>query len=274
MDTTGDLNAGWQEKYNIDLIPINIIHHGTSYRQGIDIQYDDFYRIVDEEGIIPTTSQPTPYQFVEFYKKIAKPGDDILSIHITEKLSGTMASARQAAEMLKGEYNIHPFDSSSGAACMGMMCKEARLMEWAGASLNSILEKLTDIRQKMEFLFTLDTVEFARLSGRINSFEAILASVLDIKPILEVQSGLIETIDKVRTRKASLARLIRYMQEKMGEKPLHLAVMHAHDPTNGEIMMEQVKKIFNYVDIAFTEVSISLATHFGPGAIGLAAYPA
>jgi len=185
-----------------------------------------------------------------------------------------MASARQAAEMLKGEYNIHPFDSSSGAACMGMMCKEARLMEWAGASLNSILEKLTDIRQKMEFLFTLDTVEFARLSGRINSFEAILASVLDIKPILEVQSGLIETIDKVRTRKASLARLIRYMQEKMGEKPLHLAVMHAHDPTNGEIMMEQVKKIFNYVDISFTEVSISLATHFGPGAIGLAAYPA
>ncbi len=273
MDTTGDLGEDWQEKYDINLIPINIIHHGTSYRQGIDINYDDFYRIIEEEGIIPTTSQPTPYQFVEFYKKIAKPGDDILSIHITEKLSGTMASARQAAEMLKDEYNIHPFDSASGAACMGMMCKEARLMERAGGSLASIWDKLSMIRQKMVFLFTLDTVKFARLSGRINSFEAILASVLDIKPILEVQNGFIETIDKVRTRKSSLARLIRYMQGKMGEQPLHMAVAHAHDLAAGELILEQVKKMFNCVDIVFTEVSISLATHFGPGAIGLAAYP-
>lgn len=274
MDTTGDLGEDWQEKYDINLIPINIIHHGTSYRQGIDINYDDFYRIIEEEGIIPTTSQPTPYQFVEFYKKIAKPGDDILSIHITEKLSGTMASARQAAEMLKDEYNIHPFDSASGAACMGMMCKEARLMERAGGSLASIWDKLSMIRQKMVFLFTLDTVKFARLSGRINSFEAILASVLDIKPILEVQNGFIETIDKVRIRKSSLARLIRYMQGKMGEQPLHMAVAHAHDLAAGELILEQVKKMFNCVDIVFTEVSISLATHFGPGAIGLAAYPA
>ena len=94
IDTTGDLPEGWQEMYNIDLIPINIIHGEKTYLQGIDINYEDFYKLVEEEGAIPSTSQPTPYQFIEFYRKNADKDDQILSIHVTEKLSGTMASAR------------------------------------------------------------------------------------------------------------------------------------------------------------------------------------
>ncbi|HAF62493.1 MAG TPA: hypothetical protein DCK95_09225 [Anaerolineaceae bacterium] len=274
MDTAGDLCSGWQQEYDIDLIPINIIHNGVSYQQGIDIRDEEFYKIIEKEGTVPSTSQPTPYQFVEFYKKIAEPGDDILSIHITNKLSGTMLSARQAAEELKGTYNIYPFDSASGTIGMGMLCKEARVLERSGFSLNDILGKLDAIRKNMAFFFTLDTLKFAQLSGRVKSLQAILASLLDIKPILEVQDGTIETIDKVRTRKASIEKVVEKMKDKIGDQPVKIAVGHVRNETMAEMLLEQVKKTFNCVEVMLTDVSITLATHFGPGALGLVAYPA
>ena len=118
LDSAGDLPEGWQEEFSIDIIPINIIHNGKTYLQGIDMKYEDFYQLVENEGAIPSTSQPTPYQFTEFYRQIAKPGDKILSIHVTERLSGTMASAKSAAQELSGEYTIQPFDSASGTLVM------------------------------------------------------------------------------------------------------------------------------------------------------------
>ena len=273
MDSAGDLCAGWQKKYSIDLIPINIIHDGVSYQQGIDIHYDDFYALVEKDHSIPSTSQPTPYQFIEFYKKIAKPGENILSIHVTDKLSGTMNSARQAAEELKGTYNIIPFDSASGTICMGMMCKEAREMDLYGKSLNDILKRLESIREKMELIFTVDTMKYAKLSGRIKSLQATLASILDIKPIIELEDGALEIKEKVRSRKASLAKMIDRMKQKVGDQPVQIAVIHAHDPVTGQMVMEEAKKTFHCTEVAFAEISISLAAHFGPGTIGLAAYP-
>lgn len=274
MDTAGDLYQGWQQEFDIDLIPINIIHNGRSYQQGIDIQDDEFYRIIEKEGNIPSTSQPTPYQFMEFYQKIADPGDDILSIHITEKLSGTMASAKQAADELAGTYHIHPFDSKSGAIGMGMLCREARVMDRSGCSINEILSKLDEIRKVMGFVFTLDTLKFARLSGRVKGLQATLASLLDIKPILEVQNGYIETVDKVRTRTAAIGNMLGRMKDKFSDQPVKIAIAHVNDRTAAEKLMDQVRKTFNCVEIMLTDVSITLATHFGPGAIGLVAYPA
>ena len=272
MDTAGDLCNGWQKKYNIDLIPINIIHNGVSYLQGIDLKYDDFYSMVEKDGTIPTTSQPTPFQFVDFYKRIAQPGDSILSIHVTDKLSGTMASARQAAEELKGEYDIHPFDSASGTICMGMMCKEAREMSDAGKTMSEILDRLSAIRDDMQLIFTLETMKFAKLSGRVKSLQATLASILDIKPIIELHEGIIEIKDKVRSRKVSITKMIDRMKAKMGDEPLKIAVIHAHDIPTGEELLTQVKNTYNCAEVAFAEISISLAVHFGPGTVGLAAY--
>ncbi|NMB61632.1 MAG: DegV family protein [Chloroflexi bacterium] len=272
MDTAGDLSSGWKKEYNIDLIPINIIHDGVSYLQGIDLQYDDFYNMVEKDGAIPSTSQPTPYQFIEFYKNIAKPGDDILSIHVTDKLSGTMNSARQAADALKETYNIIPFDSASGTICMGMMCREARQMERNHRSLSEIISRLETIRKNMKLIFTLETMKFAKLSGRVKSLQATLASILDIKPIIELQDGIIEIKDKVRSRNASLARMIERLKEKIGDAPVQIAVVHAHDPDAADSILEQIKSTFNCVDVALAEISISLAAHFGPGTIGIAAY--
>jgi len=273
MDTAGDLPADWQEKYQIDLIPINIIHAGVTYLQGIDISYDDFYNMVENSNTIPSTSQPTPYQFMEFYRKIAKPGDSVLSVHVTDKLSGTMASARQAAKDLEGEINVIPFDSASGTICMGMMVREARQMDRNGSSLDTILERLDFIRRKMELVFTVDTLKFASMSGRVKHLQAALASMLNVKPIIELKNGFLEMREKVRSRSKSIDLLLEKMKQKFGERRILAGVLHAHDPQSGMDLLNRVIKELNCAEAIFGEISISLAAHFGPGTLGLAGYP-
>jgi DegV family protein with EDD domain len=273
MDTAGDLPSGWQERFDIDLIPINIIHNGQNYLQGIDIHYDDFYRIMESSDVLPSTSQPTPYQFVEFYRKIAKPEDIVLSIHVTEKLSGTMDSARKAVEELKGELNIIPFDSASGTICMGMMAREAREMDRAGKTIETILARLDVIRRQMELVFTVDTLKFASMSGRVKHLQFALASILNVKPIIELKNGLLEMGEKVRSRNKSIDLLIEKMKSKFDDQRIIIGVLHAHDPQSGLELMEKVISQLNCAEAIFGEISISLAAHFGPGTLGLAAYP-
>jgi DegV family protein with EDD domain len=273
MDTAGDLPPKWQEKYQIDLIPINIIHDGKNYLQGIDLSYDDFYRIVETSNSIPSTSQPTPYQFVEFYRKIAKPEDTVLSIHVTEKLSGTMDSANKAAQELEGELNIIPFDSASGTICMGMMAREARMMDQQKKTIDEILKRLEFIRDKMQLVFTVDTLKFASMSGRVKHLQAALASMLRVKPIIELKNGVIEMGEKVRSRAKSIELLLEKMKRKFGDTRINVGVVHAHDPNSGMDLLKEVIKRLNCAEAVLGEVSISLAAHFGPGTLGIAAYP-
>jgi DegV family protein with EDD domain len=273
MDTAGDLAPGWEEEYQIDLIPINIIHEGKSYLQGIDMKYEDFYALVDSSGTIPSTSQPTPYQFVEFYRKIAKKGDTVLSIHVTKKLSGTMISANEAAKELQGEINIVPFDSASGTISMGMMCKEARQMDRTGASLEEILKRLDFIRRNMQLTATLDTLKYARLSGRVKYLQAALASVLQVKPIMELKDGIIEMTEKARSRAKSIELVLSIMEKKLSGKKINAGVVHARDAQSGQELLQKVIQRFDCAEASLSELSISLAAHFGPRAVVLAAYP-
>ena len=273
MDTAGDLPSGWRESYDIDLIPINIIHNGHNYLQGIDIHYDDFYRIMETSDVLPSTSQPTPYQFVEFYRKIAKPEDTVLSIHVTEKLSGTMDSAQKAVEELKGELNIIAFDSASGTICMGMMAREAREMDRAGKAIEDILARLAEIRRQMQLVFTVDTLKFASMSGRVKHLQFALASMLNVKPIIELKNGLLEMGEKVRSRNKSINLLLEKMKRKFGDQRVIVGVLHAHDPQGGLDLMEKVIGQLNCAEALYGEISISLAAHFGPGTLGLAGYP-
>ena len=273
MDTAGDLSGTWQKDYQIDLIPINIIHDGKSYLQGIDLQYEDFYRLVDSSNILPSTSQPTPYQFENFYRSIAKPGDPILSIHVTEKLSGTMDSAKTAAENLKNEFNIIPFDSASGTISMGMMAREAREMDRNGSKLEDIIKRLEFIRSKMELVFTLDTLKYASMSGRVKHLQAALASLLNVKPIIELKNGIIEMGEKVRSRSKSIDLMLAKMKQKFGDQPIIAGIVHARDSQAGADLIKRVIEKLNCKEAVLAELSISLAAHFGPGTLGITAYP-
>jgi DegV family protein with EDD domain len=274
-DGAVDVPQEWMSEYAIKRIPINVHFGEKTFIQDEELTMGEFYKMVDDKSNpFPKTSQPSPHQFVEFYKKNFQPGDTILSIHITSKLSGTYASAVAAAQELKGTYNVITFDSLGGSLGVGFMCRAARQMERAGKSVDDILRYLESVRDRVHIILTLDTLEYARRSGRVGAFSAALASVLNVKPIALLQNGLVNMVEKVRTRKPALERVISLGKELVGDKSIHLGVVHARDLESCKTLMEQAKSQFNVKDVVLTDLSISLAINFGPGTVGLVLYPA
>jgi len=273
-DGAADLPPAWEQEFDIHIIPINIQFGDKTYLQFVDMGFDDFYKKVEEIKTIPKTSQPSPHQFIEFYKKIAKPGETILSMHVTSKLSGTYASAVMAAEELKEMYKVIPFDSAGGSMGLGFMCRTARQMDRAGKSVEEIVKHLESIRAKIQIFITLDKLDYARMSGRVGTLSAALASVLNVKPIAILKDGIVNMTDKVRTRKASLERILELGRQTYGSEPVHLAVVHARDLASGQALLDQAKNVFNVQSSELTDLSIALAINFGPGTVGLVLYPA
>ncbi len=273
-DGAADMPADWQEAYDIQVIPINIHFGDQTFLQNVDLDNEGFYRLVDETKKVPQTSQPTPFQFKEFYERIAQAGDTILSLHVTAKLSGTFESAVAAARELAGKFNVIPFDSGCGSAGLGMMCREARLLERAGAGLDRVLERLNEMRRNIRIILTLDTLEYARMSGRVKTLQAALASVLNVKPIAVLQDGVLHMVEKVRTRQAAVERVLAMVKEQVGDRAVHMAVVHARDPQAGRMLLERVRGLFNLHEVILTDLSISVAANLGPGTVGLVVYPA
>lgn len=272
-DGAADLPQAWQREYQIDMIPINIQFGEKTFLQGIDLDNEGFYKLVDATRKIPKTSQPNPHQFIEFYKKIAQRGDTIMSLHVTSKLSGTYASAVAAGKELSGMFNVIPFDSQTGSAALGMMCRSVRQWERLGRSVDEIVSCLETMRKKGRLVLALNTLEYARLSGRIGTLQAAVASLLNIKPIVVLKDGFLNMSERIRTRKASLDRLLEIVKEEMGQELLMMSVVHARDPQAGNELMEQARRIFNTTDLFLTELSISVAANLGPGTVGIVAFP-
>ena len=273
-DGAADMPPAWEQEFDIQVIPINIQFGEQTYLQYTDLDNAGFYRKVEETRTIPKTSQPSPHQFVEFYKKVAQPGDTILSMHVTSKLSGTYASAEQAAAEVKGTYDVRPFDSMCGSVGLGFMCREARKMERGGKGADQILKVLERVRSRVRIYLTLDTLEYAKMSGRVGAMQAALASLMNVKPIAVLHDGALTMTEKVRTRRASIDRLIAMAEEEYGQRPLFLGVVQANDRASGQSLLEQAQGHFNVVGApVLTDLSISVAANLGPGTVGLVLYP-
>ena len=272
-DGAADVLQAWQTEYDIVVVPANILFGEKSYLQGVELDNEGFYKLVDESKRIPKTSQPTPHQFTEAYRKIAQPGDTILSIHVTSKLSGTYASAVIAAEAVKDEFKVIAVDSACGSIAIGFLCREARKMERAGKSVAEILKYIEAVKYKVRIILTLDTLEYARMSGRVKTLQAAFASMLNVKPIAVLRDGELNMAEKVRTRKASLERVIEMAKAEFGDRPVYLAVVHARDLISGQSLLDDVKQRFNCKETVISDLSISVAANLGPGTVGLVLYP-
>jgi DegV family protein with EDD domain len=273
MDGAGDLPAGWAEEYGISVIPINIHFKEKTYLQGVDLTDEDFYRMAGEGGAIPQTSQPSPQQFVDFYKQVAEPGDTILSVHVTSKLSGTLASAEMAARELQDSYRVLPVDSGCGSAVQGYLCRDARLMDRRGVSPEQIVAWIERIRPEISIFLTLDTLEFARRSGRVKALQAALASILNVKPIIVLNDGVLDMADRVRTRGKALEFVLESTRLKLAGRPARVAIVHAQDPAAAETLRAGAERVLNCQELITTGLSISVAANLGPGTVGITAYP-
>jgi DegV family protein with EDD domain len=273
-DTTCDLPPAMVEEYDITVVPINIQFGTETYQEGVDMDWDLFYRKIEEMGILPTTSQPSIGAFADTYRRLAREGADaIISTHVTSKLSGTYQSAFQAAEEVKDEVKVYPHDSLAGAPALGLACVEASRMASAGKTAEEIIARLDEIRSRINVLLVLESLEYPRKSGRVGGLSAALGSLLSLKPIVGLEDGLLDTIETVRTRKKSLDRLVDLAEERVGTTaPINMGVVHARAPEVGQEIYSRVIERFNCQDSYMVELCASLTVHFGPGVIGLCFY--
>jgi DegV family protein with EDD domain len=272
MDSAGEIPEEWRSEYDVEVIPVNIEFNNKTYQQGVDLSNEDFYRLADSSGVIPKTSQPSPQQFVDFYKRIAKASDTILSLHVTGKLSGTFNSAVLAAQELKNKLNVIPFDSGSGSAALGFMCKEVRQLDRAGATIQAILARLNTIRQNVNVVLTLDTLEYARRSGRVKALPAALAALIKIKPIIILKDGALDMKERVRTRQRAINRVLEIIHQRVDNHPVNVAVVHSQSLGAAKQLMQKVKETLRVNEAIISDLSIGVAANLGPGTIGIIAY--
>ncbi len=272
MDSAGEIPDEWKAEYDVQVIPVNIHFENKTYLQGIDLSNDDFYHIADTTGVIPKTSQPTPQQFVDFYKRISQVGDTIMSLHVTSKLSGTFNSAVLAARELKDKLKVIPFDSGSGSIALGFMCKEVRQMDRAGATLQAIMARLETIRQNVNIVLTLDSLEYARRSGRAGLLTTALATLIKIKPIIILKDGALDMKEKVRTRQRSLDRVLEIIHERVDGQLVNVAVVHSQSLQAAKELLQKVRQTLKVNELVLSELSIGVAANLGPGTIGIMAY--
>jgi DegV family protein with EDD domain len=273
-DSTCDLPPGYFEEYEITVVPINIQFGTDSYKDGITIDRATFYRKIDELGILPTTSQPSAGEFEEYYNRLADGGaTDIISLHVTAKLSGTYHSAVLAKELVEDRVRIHPFDSAGGTVQLGFMCMEASRMATAGKGVDEILARMELIRQRTSLVLTLKDLRYAQMSGRVGRLQSSLASLLNIKPIVLLEDGLLDVAEQTRTQRKAIERMIELMVERVGTtEPVNLAVVHAEAPELGEDLLDRTRPLFNCRETLSANLTSSLVVHFGPGTLGLFAY--
>lgn len=273
-DSTCDLPASYFGEYGITVVPINIQFGTDTYLDGVTIDRPTFYRKIEDLGVLPKTSQPSPSQFEQVYRQLADDGaEDILSVHVTAKLSGTCQSAELAKRMVADSLRMHVFDSACGSVGLGFMVVEAARMAEDGKSVSEILERLKAIRSRMHVFLTMQDLRFAQMSGRVGRLQSSLSSLLNIKPVVALEDGLLDVADKVRTRSKAVGRMIDMTIDRVGTSaPVNLAVVHALAPEEGQALLERAKRRFDCQESIVTDLALSLAVQFGPGTLGLIAY--
>ncbi len=274
VDSTCDLPQELYQRYDLTVIPINIQFGADTYRDQVDIDRQTFLQKIDESGKLPQTSQPSAGQFLECYQQLADKGaTDILSIHVTAKLSGTLQSAQLAGEMIADRVRVHPFDSACGSAGVGFLALEAARMAEKGKSVEEILERLRTVRPRIQILLTVKDLRFAQLSGRVGKLQGSLAALLNIKPIIVLEDGMIDVAEKVRTRSKAIERMLEIMVERIGTAaPVNLATIQSESAELGAELLERARAVFDCQESFVVNLTTALVVHFGPGTLGLVAY--
>ena len=274
-DSAADLTRADIEQYNIKIAPLHI-----QFPQGgvsaEEITPDEFYsRLKAMEPDIPTTSQPSAGSFAEMYRALAEIDPDILSVHISSGLSGTLESARLGAQEVAGA-NITLVDSMTLSGGQRFQVFGAVKGVKAGWSVPKILERLDQIRAATETIYTLETLVYLARGGRIGRVQALAGSILKLKPIIKVDKadGKYDTVGKERTMPKALEGIRQYLLGVYGaQTPLHISVMHGQFADQAKILSETLKEKLNVAKTEILRISPVLGVHTGPGIVGATVVP-
>ena len=271
-DSTAYLPPDLVKKHNITVAPLILIWGEETFRDGVDIMPEEFYRRLSTAKVMPTTSQASIANMKEIFEKLLSEGYDVLGIFISSKLSGTIASAEQAIEMLpKAKDKITIVDSLATSMAMGFHVLAAARAAQAGETLAACRKLAEKAREHTGLFFAVDTLEFLRRGGRIGGAQALLGTALNIKPVLELRDGRVESVEKVRTKGKALARVVELVVEQVaGRTPVRLATLHANAEAEARSLLEAATARLNPTESVFASVSPVIGNHAGPGTVGLA----
>lgn len=271
-DSTAYLPDALVKAHNLTITPQVLIWGEETFQDGVNIQPTEFYQKLEHAKVMPTTSQVAIVDMKAAFEKLLDAGFDVLGLFISSKLSGTMQSAIQAREMLpKAAGRIALVDSLSTSMAMGFQALTVARAAEAGASLAECQRLAEEAIKHTGVFFVVDTLEFLHRGGRIGGAQALLGSALNIKPVLTLADGKIETADKVRTKGKAVDRMVELIVESIaGRTPVRLATLHANAEAEARQVLETAAARLNPVEKILSSVSPVIGTHTGPGTVGLA----
>ena len=264
-DSTADLTPEQQRAAGITVVPLNVHFGDEVFRDHVDLSTDEFFRRLKASPQLPRTSQPSVGAFEEAYRSLRQGADEIVSVHLSSKVSGTYNSALMAAQSV-GEGKIDVVDSLSTSMALGFIALEGAKLARAGRDRQAVADCLRGLVPKARVICVVDTLTYLERGGRIGKARALLGSLLNVKPILQLKDGEVVPLGRARGRPQALNRLVELL-ERDG-KVSRLAIMHGAAQTDAEQLRERVASSFPGVDIQLTEIGAVLGTHTGPGVIG------
>jgi len=267
-DSTADLPPQIAEELGITVVPVYLRFGEKVYRDGVDISQDEFYQKLVEGPIHPSTSQPTPADFTEVYRKLSQEADGIVSIQVTSKLSGTYNSALQGREMAGVRCHIEVVDSLSVSMGLGLIAMAAARLAEAGESLQRVIEEIRQAIPCIRILGVFDTLKYLLLGGRISKAKAIMGSVLNVKPLLTMRDGELCLAGLARTRSKGIERLFNLARDALNIQ--ELAIVHSTTPDEAGSLKERIASIFDKKQIHIARLGPALGVHGGPGTLALA----
>jgi DegV family protein with EDD domain len=270
--TSTSIPADIAQLLDITIVPLRVNFGIETLRDSVDISSEAFLDRLAASKQFPTTSQPPAGDFVGVFQKLRAAGHDVLCVLLSNKLSGTVMSANAAKEQLNDERVI-VFDTLNVAAGEAIMVIEAARLAQAGQSASDIVQRLAVMRDKMRLYFVVNTLEYLAKGGRVSNAQAFIGTVLQMKPILQVENGLVEGAERIRTTSKAHARLRHIVADGIQDKSnIQVAVMYTTIRDKAQALADELRTTYQLAEVPLYSISPAVSAHTGPRALGVAFY--
>ena len=273
-DSTCDIPQALVEKYQIAIVPCYVLWGEKTYRDRDEITSHEFYRRLQNDPIHPSTSCPSPQDFLQTFQTVQRDGaDTIITVTLSSAMSNTYDSACQAATEM--DIPVHVVDSKGPCMTVGWQVLAGVRAYQSGASVESVLQTIDTARNNMVQLVSMNTIEYLHRGGRIGSASRFISNVLDIKPVIQInhQTGLVEGLKRVRTYRKAVNIMYEMFFEMLGDpNKAHIAVLHGNEPAEAQVLIERIQTDFSPVEVITNITGPVLGINTGPGALALCGY--
>ena len=268
-DSTSDLPADVAESLGIEVVPLNVHFGSDVYKDRVNLMPDAFYDKLINGDVLPTTSQPSVGEFIDVYERLGSDADGIVSVHISEKLSGTMNSARLASQQANADCPIEVVDTFQVSMGVGICAMEAAEVANSGGNMNQVILAARNAVTRSQCFFMLETLEFLQKGGRIGKAQALIGNLLKIRPMLMLQEGEVHPLGRERTRRKGIAKLVDTVEELA---PISgLAVMYSTGQDEAQTLAQNVSKfMIEGREPMMLQIGPVIGTYAGPDTLGIA----